>query len=182
MPKTKAQIAKYARGWRKYNCEQKRFNKPLREFMELKYRDIFNEYHWFYKLLDEKHPDSKDLTKTKTFKEWKKRQLNCESSDDEQSESETRQNEVEFSEARRDEAEFSEARPDEVEFSEARPDEVEFSEARPDEVEFSEARPDETEQVETESVVSDILEVAINETLPPITTSTSTTSIILSNR
>ena len=157
MPKSKAEIAKYARGWRKENYLEKRFNKPLREFLEIKYRDTYNEYCWFFRSLNEKHPDSKDLTKTKTFKEWKRRQLNCQSSDDEpeQSEAETGPNEPEQSEV--------ETGPNEPEQSEV--------ETGPNEPEQSEVEtgPNETEQSEAESdhPVSDILSVAINETLPP---------------
>ena len=83
MPKSKSERAKYVRSWRKETYEQKRFNKPLREYLEIKYRDIFNEYSWFYRSLNEEHPGAKDLTKTKTYKAWKKRQLNCEGSDPE---------------------------------------------------------------------------------------------------
>ena len=140
MPKSKAQIAKYARGWRKDQYTEKRFNKPMKEFLQLKYRDIFNEYQWFYKLLDENHPNSKDLTKTKTFKNWKTRQLNCESSEEEQTQSETNQDEVE---------------------AESNQSEVETVRNEP---EFSEVRAHETEQVETSH--PDILSVAIDETLP----------------
>ena len=45
--------------------------------MEIKYRDQYNEYCYFFKELNENHPAVKDLTKTSTFKKWKKRQLNC---------------------------------------------------------------------------------------------------------
>ena len=89
MSKTKSQRNKYCREWRKKSYEEKRYNKPLREFLELKYRDIFNEYNWFYKSLDQQYPSSKDLTKTPAFKNWKSRQLNCESSDDEPTEAES---------------------------------------------------------------------------------------------
>ena len=78
MPKTKAERNKYSREWRKNNYEEKRFNKGLRGYLEIKYRDIYNKYNWFYKSLSEQHPNAKDLTKTKTYKAWKKRQLNCE--------------------------------------------------------------------------------------------------------
>ena len=150
MPKSKAEIAKYARGWRKENYLEKRFNKPLREFLEIKYRDTYNEYCWFFRSLNEKHPDSKDLTKT--FKEWKSRQLNCQSSDDE----------IEQSEA--------ETGPDETEQSEVETEQSEV-ETGPNETEQGEVEtgPNETEQSEAESdhPVSDILSVTINETLPP---------------
>ena len=95
MPKTKSERATYVREWRKKNHKQKRFNKPLREYMELKHRDNYNEYCHFFKTLDENHPTAKDLTKTSTYKKWKRRQINCETSDDETTETELTQNESE---------------------------------------------------------------------------------------
>ena len=77
MPRSKVENAKYLREWRKKSKDQKRFNKPLRVYMELKYRDQYNDYCHFFKKLNENHPAAKDLTKTSTFREWKKRQLNC---------------------------------------------------------------------------------------------------------
>ena len=142
MPKTKTQRNKYAREWRKNSYEEKRFNKPLREFLELKYRDIFNEYNWFYKSLNEQYPTSKDLTKTTGYKNWKRRQLNCESSDDEQPETE----------------------PAETEQPETEQPETEPAETEQPETEQPETEPAETEQPETES---NILTVALEETVPP---------------
>ena len=147
MPKTKTQRNKYAREWRKNSYEEKRFNKPLREFLELKYRDIFNEYNWFYKSLDEQYPTSKDLTKTAVYKNWKRRQLNCESSDDEPTQ--TKQPETE---------------PVETEQPETEPVETEQPETGPTQTEQPETEPVETEQPETGS---NILSVALEETFPP---------------
>ena len=118
MPKTKTQRNKYAREWRKNSYEEKRFNKPLREFLELKYRDIFNEYNWFYKSLDEQYPTSKDLTKTAVYKNWKRRQLNCQTSDDEPTETE-----------------LAETEPAETEPAETEPAETEPAETEPAEPE-----------------------------------------------
>ena len=73
MPKTRTERTAYCRQWRKITYNEKRFNKVLREYMEIKYKDIFNEYTDFYKSLDEVHPEAKDITKTKTFKQWKKK-------------------------------------------------------------------------------------------------------------
>ena len=84
MPKTKSEKAAYMEKWRKNCYKEKRFNKPLREFMELKYRDNYNEFCHFFKLLEQKHPTAKDLTKTTTYRQWKRRQLNCESSDEDE--------------------------------------------------------------------------------------------------
>ena len=55
----------------------------MREYFQLKHRDEYNEYCHFFKSLQQKHPNAKDLTKTSTYKSWKRRQLNCESSDEE---------------------------------------------------------------------------------------------------
>ena len=76
--KTRAELNKYSRQWRKNDHIEKKFNKGLKQYLELKHRDIFNEYAWFYNTIDEIHPDVKVITKTKTFKLWKKAQLNCE--------------------------------------------------------------------------------------------------------
>ena len=86
MPRTKAENAKYLRQWRRGSQKEKRFNKPLRAYMELKYRDQYNEFCHFFKELDQKHPSTKDLTKTITFKVWKRRQLNCVESEESQAE------------------------------------------------------------------------------------------------
>ena len=74
MPKTGVEQAIYCRHWRKVSYNEKRFNKALREYVEMRYKSIFNEYTRFYKALDEAHPEAKDITKTKTFKQWKKNQ------------------------------------------------------------------------------------------------------------
>ena len=74
MPKTRAERNIYSRQWRKDAYNEKRFNKGLREYLEIKYIDIFNEYVRFYDMLNEAHPEAKDITKTKTYKQWKKSQ------------------------------------------------------------------------------------------------------------
>ena len=63
--------------------------------MELKHRDNYNEYCQFFKTLDENHPTAKDLTKTSTYKKWKRQQIRCEASDDETTETDLTQNESE---------------------------------------------------------------------------------------
>ena len=139
MPKTKSQRNVYCREWRKRTYEEKRYNKPLRQFLELKYRDVLNEYNWFYKTLDEEDPTAKDLTKTRSFKNWKSRQLNCESSDDE--------------------AEGNVASPAESERDES-------EQVQPEPVE---SERDETEQVQPEPVESerDVLAAAAEGLFPP---------------
>ena len=83
MPKSKSEKASYIREWRKSSYKEKRFNKPMREYFEMKHRDNYNEYCHFFNALHQKHPGVKDLTKTSTYKNWKRRQLNCESSNEE---------------------------------------------------------------------------------------------------
>ena len=61
-----------ARERRGYELETKRFNNTLKEFIEFKYDNIFEEYNSFYKALTEKYPNKKNLMKTAMFKEWKK--------------------------------------------------------------------------------------------------------------
>ena len=72
MPKTREELTIYSRQWRKTTYSEKRFNKCLREYVETKYNVLFNEFTQFYKELDEANPGSKDITKTKQFKLWKK--------------------------------------------------------------------------------------------------------------
>ena len=156
MPKSKVERNKYTREWRKSAYEEKRFNKPLREFLELKYRDVFNEYNWFYKSLNDQYPTAKDLTKTKVFKAWKSRQLNCESSADEPSESEhteTERNETEPGEAERSETEVNQTERNETEQGEA-----ERSETEVNRTERNETEPDEAGR--------SVLSIALEETVP----------------
>ena len=78
MPRTKDQHQEYVRQWRKNTQEERKFDKGLREFMKIKYRDQYNEYFHFFEMINEHYPTAKDVTKTKTFKKWKTSQLNCE--------------------------------------------------------------------------------------------------------
>ena len=86
MPRSKAENKKYLREWREKEQKEKRFNKPFRVYMQVKYRDEYNEFCHFFNTLNENHPTAGDLTKTTTFKKWKSQQLNCEESDMETSE------------------------------------------------------------------------------------------------
>ena len=81
-------MAVYCRQWRNRTGKRNRFNDILREYIELKHNTIYEEAHQFFQSLQEKHPDSKNLVKTKTFKEWKNRIVNHveESSDESQGE------------------------------------------------------------------------------------------------
>ena len=74
MPKTRKELTIYCREWRKITYDQKRFNKCLREYVETKYDVLFKEFKQFYQELDEANPGSKDITKSKQFKLWKKNQ------------------------------------------------------------------------------------------------------------
>ena len=83
MPKQKQSQSKgeYKKMWRRKNREEKRFNKPLNKYLKVKHANVYDEYCAFFKSLDEKNPTARDLTKTSTFKKWKRKQQN--NSDDE---------------------------------------------------------------------------------------------------
>ena len=72
MPKTKEERVLYCRQWRKISYDEKRFNKTVREYVEIKYKHIFSECTKFYEAIVKTHPEAKDVTKSKTFKQWKK--------------------------------------------------------------------------------------------------------------
>ena len=63
-----------AREWRVGYREKRRFNSLLNRYISVKYNTIYNEYREFYRSLNQAHPERGDLTKTKTFKHWKKLQ------------------------------------------------------------------------------------------------------------
>ena len=71
-PKSSVSRGEYKKQWRQKNTKDKRFNKPLNQYLKLKYENIYDEYCMFYKSLDEANPTAKDLTKTAAFKKWKK--------------------------------------------------------------------------------------------------------------
>ena len=58
------------RKYRKRENDRKHFEKPLRAFIEHKYQTIFEEYQQLYDLMVTNHPHKRNLTNTKTFKEW----------------------------------------------------------------------------------------------------------------
>ena len=64
--------ALYKREWRKKAKNVKRYNKPLSEFLRLKHVNIYDEYNEFFERLDRQNPSARDLTKTETFRRWKK--------------------------------------------------------------------------------------------------------------
>ena len=63
--------AKQSRVYRRNQREQKRFEAPLREFIEIKYKYAFQEYVELYKRMDAQNPGKIDLKKTEMFKQWK---------------------------------------------------------------------------------------------------------------
>ena len=68
--------AKKSRVYRRNRREERKFESPLREFIEIKYRSIFEEYTVLYKKMVEENPNKIDLKKSETFKQWKWDQLN----------------------------------------------------------------------------------------------------------
>ena len=58
------------RRFRKREKERKRFEGPLRKFIEHKYNSIFQEYTELYNLMVINHPNTRNLTKTTTFRNW----------------------------------------------------------------------------------------------------------------
>ena len=62
--------AREARRWRATNTARKRFDGPLREFIKIKHANIFNEYSEFYRQLDRKYPNVRNLATTPMFRDW----------------------------------------------------------------------------------------------------------------
>ena len=58
------------RRFRQKEQERKHFEGPMRNFIKEKYPLIFDEYKAFYEALNRNHPDTRDLTKTCTYKTW----------------------------------------------------------------------------------------------------------------
>ena len=61
--------AKQSRLYRRNQREQKRFEAPLREFIEIKYKYAFQEYVELYMRMDAQNPGKTDLKKTEMFKQ-----------------------------------------------------------------------------------------------------------------
>ena len=64
--------ARAARKWRKQTSEKKRFGGTLKEYIRIKYGDIYQEYLEFFQRLDVENPNVRDLTKTRMFRKWVK--------------------------------------------------------------------------------------------------------------
>ena len=60
------------RNFRKKEKQRKRFEGPLRQFVKIKYQNIFKEYVELYDLMVSNHPGKLNLCKTRTFKNWEK--------------------------------------------------------------------------------------------------------------
>ena len=50
---------------------ERRFNQPLRKFIEHKYTGIYAEYVQLFNIMKAKHPNKRDLSTSSTFSEWK---------------------------------------------------------------------------------------------------------------
>ena len=66
--------AKYSRKWRADTAQQKRFDKPLREFVKIGYNAIYVKYIDLYEEMNANHPQTRNLTKTSTFQRWLRQQ------------------------------------------------------------------------------------------------------------
>ena len=60
------------RNFRRREKDRKRFEKPLRVFLEHKYKSIYEEYEQLFNLMVNNHPNKLNLVNTKTFKNWLK--------------------------------------------------------------------------------------------------------------
>ena len=58
------------RRFRQRELERKRFDQPLRKFIQHKYSTIYDEYTALYNVMVRNHPGKRDLSKTTTFKAW----------------------------------------------------------------------------------------------------------------
>ena len=59
-----------ARQRRKRDSEGKRFNNPLKIYVERKHPKIFKEFKKFLNFFERANPRKKDLTKSETFRQW----------------------------------------------------------------------------------------------------------------
>ena len=55
---------------RKERQENRRFNDPLKLFIERKYKEIFKEYQELYKVIAEENPGRRDYTTSNAFRKW----------------------------------------------------------------------------------------------------------------
>ena len=62
--------ARAARQWRATNTLKKRFDGPLKEYIKIKYSEIYAEYSELYQQLDKRYPNVRDLSRTPMFRKW----------------------------------------------------------------------------------------------------------------
>ena len=62
--------AQYQRKSRVCKANERRFNNPLRAFVEHKYPSVFTEYTELYETMNRAHPHRKNLIRTSTFRHW----------------------------------------------------------------------------------------------------------------
>ena len=55
---------------RRQRGKNRRFNDPLKAFIERKYPEIFNEYVELYNFMESESPNRRNLTTSRTFKKW----------------------------------------------------------------------------------------------------------------
>ena len=58
------------RKFRQREKERKRFDGPMRKFLEYKYPNVFQEYTELYNSMNRNHPNVRNLAKTRTFKNF----------------------------------------------------------------------------------------------------------------
>ena len=64
-----------AREWRVGLRQRRRFNTLLNGYIDVKYKKIYGEYKQFFHMLNQEHPEARDLTRTKSYKKWRKEYL-----------------------------------------------------------------------------------------------------------
>ena len=64
-----------ARQRRSTEWETRRFNNTMKEYLEIKHSNIYDEYCLFYRSLAAKYPNKKNLLKTVAFKTWRKAEI-----------------------------------------------------------------------------------------------------------
>ena len=79
--KAKTKRNTYVKAWRHCKKIERRQSMFVQEYIDEKYRGIYDEAINFYNMLNGLHPTKNDLRKTKEFKKWKKsKPTNLESS------------------------------------------------------------------------------------------------------
>ena len=55
---------------RRQKGENRRFNDPMKIFIQRKYPEIFKEYTEFYNFMEAEDPNRRNFTTSKTFRKW----------------------------------------------------------------------------------------------------------------